>query len=114
SGWPSAMSLLSLTEWASPSGRQPSLSDTSAGTCCPHSVNPPSPSSISPDLSDRLAVAATSELKQIDVPVGSLRSAAEATEIPSSSPIMCVGRYIVAYLPLWSCRQLYSTKHCAA
>ena len=43
-------------------------------------------------LSLRFAVATTSELKQIAAPVGSLRSAAEATERPSSRPIMWIGR----------------------
>ena len=43
--------------------------------------------------SDRFfAVATTSERKPVGAPVGSLRSAADATEMPSSSPIMWIGR----------------------
>src|SRR5262249_5710306 len=59
-----------------------------AGTCLPQTQNPPSPSSTSPFLSTRLAVAATSERKPVGAPVGSLRNATLATDTPSSSPIM--------------------------
>ena len=58
----------------------------------------------------RLAVATTSERKPVGAPVGSLRSAQLATEMPSSSPIMWIGRYSAAYLPLLSGSMAYSLK----
>ena len=57
------------------------------------------------------AVATTSERKPVGAPVGSLRSAAEATEMPSSSPIMWVGRYSAMCSKVSSGSMLYS---CAA
>ena len=60
------------------------------------------------------AVATTSELKQMALPVGSLRSAALATDKPSSRPIIWIGRYSEAYLPLLSCSIEYSAKQLCA
>ena len=47
---PPAMSRLSLTLCARPSGSNSSRSETSAGVCLPQTQKPPSPSSISPAL----------------------------------------------------------------
>ena len=55
-------------------------------------------------------MATTSERKPVGAPVGSPRSAHEATEMPSSSPIMWIGRYSAAYLPLLSGSMAYSLK----
>lgn len=110
-GSPSATARRNRTLSARPKGRPPIVRDRWADICLPQTVNPPSPSSHSPGFRGRLAVATTSAWKPVGVPVGSRRKATDATETPSSSPIMCVGRYSAAYCPLASGSMLYSRKH---
>src|SRR6266478_2658873 len=85
---PAAMLRLSgSTLCASPIGSAPSARLRSAGTSLPQTVYPPSPSSVSPACNARLATATTSPRQPLAWPVGSPRSAAASTEMPSSSPI---------------------------
>src|SRR5205807_8139029 len=57
---------------------------------------PPSPSSVSPALSSRLATATTSPRQPWGCSVGSQRNAPDNTDMPSSSPIKWQGLYIAA------------------
>ena len=86
------MSRLSLTLCARPSGSRPSSSERSAGVCLPQTQIAALAVEHLAGLQIRFAVATTSERKPVGAPVGSLRSAADATETPSSSPIMWIGR----------------------
>ena len=61
-------------------------------SACPRRRSRPRRPAPRPVFRFRLAVAATSERKPVGAPVGSWRSAALATEMPSSSPIMWIGR----------------------
>ena len=66
--------------------------DALPGRRPPVTVYPPSPSSTSPAVRSRFAIAATSPRNSRAKPVGSPRTPTEATEIGSSSPIRCDGR----------------------
>ena len=63
---------------------------------------PPSPSSVSPASMSRLAQATASARNRDELPVGSLRSAAESADTLVSSPIRWNGRHIDPYQPLES------------
>ena len=58
----------------------------------PQTVNPPSPSSISPARRSRFAVATTSPRNPVGAPVASPRSAADRIDTFSSRPIRGNGR----------------------
>jgi hypothetical protein len=58
----------------------------------------------------RFATDMTSAIQRRGSPVGSCRSATEATEIPSSSPMRWNGSYVAVYRPLSSVTSPYSRK----